>query len=169
MKSGKQQDRSSWRLMNPGCSFGISRPLCNVYDASRPIQSSPLKLPTWRYVYHLISIFTAQNPYVIILVVGPLKLVDCGCSHLHHLRPGPKAQDQNMGSYDRTVRQRRKDARAISISVPRRLAVQRPAPGRMECVQRDSQAKERFHTRATGYVLILSLKMVQALNANHGL
>lgn len=35
---------------------------------------------------------------------GTLQLDDCGCSHLHYFRSGPKEEDQNMGSYDRIMR-----------------------------------------------------------------
>ena len=50
---------------------------------------------------------------------------DCGSRLLHYIRTGPQAQVEGMGSHDRTMRQRRKDARTISIPIPRRLALRR--------------------------------------------
>lgn len=58
------------------------------------------------------------------IVVGAIQLIDRGGGYIHHIRPRLETQDQNMGTYDRTLRERREDPRTLPLPIPRRLALQ---------------------------------------------
>lgn len=45
-----------------------------------------------------------------LLVVGTRKFLYRCCGHLHYLRPRPETEDEDMGPYDRALRERREDA-----------------------------------------------------------
>lgn len=94
-------------------------------------------------------------------------LVDRGDRHLHHVRPGPQAQGQEVDARDRDLWQRPADAPAPAVPVPARLALRRPDRGRVECFQRDPRPQERLDPGAARYVALpASLSVSRAVEAD---